>query len=217
MCSTSARRPGGKTTHLAALMAGEGEVVAVEVHPGRAQALRRDLRADGRGSASGWCRSMLASSVDRRPFDRVLVDPPCSGLGTLQSRPDLRWQPRRAEIDELAAKQAELLRAGAGGCGRVARSSIRSARSAAERPTPSWTGCVARARRVQLRAALAAAPQHRRDRRLLHRAAPTGGSDRVTFGTWTRCTRSLGRIARTATSRGCDRRPSPGATGACTA
>ena len=40
--------PGGKTTHLAALMGGEGEVVAVEVHPGRARALGRDLRADGR-------------------------------------------------------------------------------------------------------------------------------------------------------------------------
>ena len=58
-------------------------------------------------------QSTRACSRDARPFDRVLVDPPCSGLGTLQSRPDLRWQPRRGQIAELAARQGELLRAGA--------------------------------------------------------------------------------------------------------
>jgi 16S rRNA (cytosine967-C5)-methyltransferase len=51
---------------------------------------------------------------DAQAFDRVLVDPPCSGLGTLQARPDLRWQPRRGQLAELAAKQAQLLAAGAG-------------------------------------------------------------------------------------------------------
>jgi 16S rRNA (cytosine967-C5)-methyltransferase len=104
--------PGGKTTHLAALMAGEGEVVAVELHPGRARALRETCEQMGAGQ-------VRVEQVDAREyagpadFDRVLVDPPCSGLGTLQARPDLRWQPRRAEIGELATKQAELLRAGA--------------------------------------------------------------------------------------------------------
>jgi 16S rRNA (cytosine967-C5)-methyltransferase len=104
--------PGGKTTHLAALMGGEGEIVAVEVHAGRARAL------------ADTCLQMGAEHVrvveadarefgDEQGFDRVLVDPPCSGLGTLQARPDLRWQPRRGEIGVLAAKQAELLRAGA--------------------------------------------------------------------------------------------------------
>jgi 16S rRNA (cytosine967-C5)-methyltransferase len=104
--------PGGKTTHLAALMQGQGELTAVEVHPGRARALE------------GTCELMGAAFVrvenaDARSFhdadgyDRVLVDPPCSGLGTLQSRPDLRWQPRRGELAELAAKQTELLAAGA--------------------------------------------------------------------------------------------------------
>jgi 16S rRNA (cytosine967-C5)-methyltransferase len=41
------------------------------------------------------------------------VDPPCSGLGTLQSRPDLRWQAKRAAVSELARKQSQLLAAGA--------------------------------------------------------------------------------------------------------
>jgi 16S rRNA (cytosine967-C5)-methyltransferase len=47
------------------------------------------------------------------PFDRVLVDPPCSGLGTLQSRPDLRSRVTPEAIDELAALQARILAAGA--------------------------------------------------------------------------------------------------------
>jgi len=47
------------------------------------------------------------------PFDRILVDPPCSGLGTLQSRPDLRWRRQSVSIPELAALQARILAAAA--------------------------------------------------------------------------------------------------------
>jgi 16S rRNA (cytosine967-C5)-methyltransferase len=47
------------------------------------------------------------------PFDRVLVDPPCSGLGTLQSRPDLRWRASPEAIDDLSALQRRILDAGA--------------------------------------------------------------------------------------------------------
>jgi 16S rRNA (cytosine967-C5)-methyltransferase len=104
--------PGGKTTHLLALMRGEGDLTAVEVHPGRARALRETCDLMGAGAVqvvNADARAFTAS----QPFDRVLLDPPCSGLGTLQSRPDLRWQPRRGEMDELAGKQAELLRAAA--------------------------------------------------------------------------------------------------------
>jgi 16S rRNA (cytosine967-C5)-methyltransferase len=46
-------------------------------------------------------------------FDRVLLDPPCSGLGTLQSRPDLRWRAAERSIAKLAALQARILAAGA--------------------------------------------------------------------------------------------------------
>ena len=47
------------------------------------------------------------------PFDAVLVDPPCSGLGTLQGRPDLRWRARAEAIAELAELQLRILVAGA--------------------------------------------------------------------------------------------------------
>ena len=67
------------------------------------------------------------------PFDRILVDPPCSGLGTLQSRPDLRWRARPEAIGELAALQARILAAGAPRSPRAERSCTRSARSRAPR------------------------------------------------------------------------------------
>src|SRR5205807_2295584 len=50
---------------------------------------------------------------DGRSFDRVLVDPPCSGLGTLQARPDLRWRVTPEGVASMAATQAEILAAGA--------------------------------------------------------------------------------------------------------
>lgn len=104
--------PGGKATHLAALMGGTGEVVAVERHPGRAEALARAaqrLRAD-------TVRVETADAAEPRadgPFDAVLVDPPCSGLGTLQGRPDLRWRASEAAIARLSELQGRILAAGA--------------------------------------------------------------------------------------------------------
>jgi 16S rRNA (cytosine967-C5)-methyltransferase len=116
--------PGAKTTHLAALMGDEGELVAVERHPGRAQALGRTLeRMHVRhatvavGDAADWPRAGGAGgaggATPHDGFHRVLVDPPCSGLGTLQSRPDLRWRTSPERIAELAPLQARILSAGA--------------------------------------------------------------------------------------------------------
>ena len=104
--------PGAKTTHLAALMGGEGEVIAVEVHPGRARALAETCARMGADCVQVQPVDALTSDLTGS-FDRVLVDPPCSGLGTLQSRPDLRWQPRRGEIAALSEKQSALLIRGA--------------------------------------------------------------------------------------------------------
>jgi 16S rRNA (cytosine967-C5)-methyltransferase len=104
--------PGGKTTHLAALMGGRGEIVAVERHPGRAAALERTAARLGAASVRVEVGDAGRARGDG-PFDRILVDPPCSGLGTLQSRPDLRWRARPEAVVELAAVQARVLAAGA--------------------------------------------------------------------------------------------------------
>jgi 16S rRNA (cytosine967-C5)-methyltransferase len=96
--------PGGKATQLAAAGA---EVVAVEKHAGRARELEANARRLG-----ARLTVLNADALDLpgglEGFDRALVDAPCSGLGVLNSRPDLRW---RAE--PLPALQLDLLRAAA--------------------------------------------------------------------------------------------------------
>jgi 16S rRNA (cytosine967-C5)-methyltransferase len=105
--------PGGKTTHLAALMEGRGEVLAVEANARRAEELResaRRLRADNVNVEVG-------DAAHARPegsvFDRVLVDPPCSGLGTLQARADLRWRASPEAVEQMSQTQRAILAAGA--------------------------------------------------------------------------------------------------------
>jgi 16S rRNA (cytosine967-C5)-methyltransferase len=93
--------PGGKT----ALLHG-AEVVAVELHEGRARELVERLSGRGRGDVRVVCAD--ARELRDSGFDRALVDAPCSGLGVLARRPDLRWRAR-----PLPQLQLELLRAAA--------------------------------------------------------------------------------------------------------
>ena len=88
--------PGGKTLLLA------GEITAVEVHPGRARQLAEEMPANVRVVTAD------VRELDETGFDRALVDAPCSGLGVLARRPDLRW--RAKPLPEL---QLELLQAAA--------------------------------------------------------------------------------------------------------
>jgi 16S rRNA (cytosine967-C5)-methyltransferase len=104
--------PGGKTTHLAALMGDEGRVVAVERHPGRADALRRTVAR--MGATCVEVRTADATEPQEvDAYDRVLVDPPCSDLGTLAARPDLRWRKQPDTPAALAATQTTILDAAA--------------------------------------------------------------------------------------------------------
>jgi 16S rRNA (cytosine967-C5)-methyltransferase len=104
--------PGGKTTQVAALMGDEGSITAVERHAGRARALAATC-ARMRASCVRVDRADATAARGDGPFHRVLIDPPCSGLGTLQSRPDLRWRVTPESIEELAALQSRILAAGA--------------------------------------------------------------------------------------------------------
>lgn len=81
--------PGGKTIQLAEAAA---EVVSVEKHPGRARELELNLRRAGLGNVQVVAGDALTLPAELTGFDRVLVDAPCSGLGVLNSRPDLRWR-----------------------------------------------------------------------------------------------------------------------------
>jgi 16S rRNA (cytosine967-C5)-methyltransferase len=97
--------PGGKATQLAERAA---EVVAVEKHAGRARELEANCRRLGAANVRVVNADALELPGDLGDFDRVLVDAPCSGLGVLASRPDLRW--RGKPLPEL---QRDLLRVAA--------------------------------------------------------------------------------------------------------
>src|SRR6476646_2028532 len=94
--------PGGKATQLA------GEVTAVEKHPGRARELEENCARLGATNVRVVNADALELPAELRDFDHVLVDAPCSGLGVLASRPDLRWRAR-----PLPDLQQELLRVAA--------------------------------------------------------------------------------------------------------
>ena len=101
--------PGGKATAMAADIGDAGMLVACDVRPRRIRLLRETLTAFG-------LRTDRVVQVGRDgplpfepAFDRVLVDAPCSGLGTLRRDPDLKWRRSEAELPVLAAAQEGLL------------------------------------------------------------------------------------------------------------
>jgi 16S rRNA (cytosine967-C5)-methyltransferase len=103
--------PGGKTTHLAALMGNRGEIVAVERHLQRAKALQAQserLHATSVSVHVGDAKDLTQDAVGGT-FDRVLVDPPCSGLGTLRAHPDLRWRMTPQAIEALRREQEAIV------------------------------------------------------------------------------------------------------------
>lgn len=100
--------PGAKATHLAALMRGEGRVVAVELHEARARALEENARRLGADAVEVRVGD-AAEPQPGGPFDRVLLDPPCSDLGTLQARPDVRWRKSPGQLAQLASLQRRML------------------------------------------------------------------------------------------------------------
>jgi 16S rRNA (cytosine967-C5)-methyltransferase len=94
--------PGGKATQL------DGDVVAVDINEARARELEENVRTLRAANVTVVHADALALPPELRDFDRTLVDAPCSGLGVLAARPDLRWRAR--PLPEL---QVELLRAAA--------------------------------------------------------------------------------------------------------
>ena len=105
--------PGGKATHLAELMGDEGEIWAVDRSPGRLQRVAANAARLGCSSIQALA-SDASQLAQERPewsgrFDRILLDAPCSGLGTLARHPDARWRVTEESVADLLKLQIELL------------------------------------------------------------------------------------------------------------
>ena len=103
--------PGGKCTHLAELMGDEGEVWAMERAPERVASLQATVDRLG-AHAVHVVQGDGRTYTFPMPFDRVLVDAPCSGLGVLARRADARWRKGPEILREMPPIQLELLAAG---------------------------------------------------------------------------------------------------------
>ena len=107
---------GGKTLALGALMRSEGRVYAFDTSERRLASLKPRLKRSG---LSNVTPQHIDSENDSRikrlagKIDRVLVDAPCSGLGTLRRNPDLKWRHNPKDIAELVAKQTVILESAA--------------------------------------------------------------------------------------------------------
>jgi 16S rRNA (cytosine967-C5)-methyltransferase len=101
--------PGGKTTALAAAMRNSGLLVACDVRNRRMALLRRTVEASGATHVRLVQADLLMPLPFIRPFDCVLVDAPCSGLGILRRDPDIRWRRHESDLPLLASAQLRML------------------------------------------------------------------------------------------------------------
>jgi 16S rRNA (cytosine967-C5)-methyltransferase len=104
--------PGGKTVHILEQLGEGADVTAVDMEPARVERIRENLGrlrrtarvcvGDARDPQSFW---------DGRPFDRILVDAPCSSTGVIRRHPDIKLLRRAGDLPALAAGQLAILRA----------------------------------------------------------------------------------------------------------
>jgi 16S rRNA (cytosine967-C5)-methyltransferase len=98
--------PGGKTAYAATLVGEEGLVVGADLHAGRAGLIRRG--ADRLGVHPLVLAQDATAPALEATFDRILVDAPCSGLGSARRRPELLWRRARSDLSSLARAQVQI-------------------------------------------------------------------------------------------------------------
>lgn len=103
--------PGGKTTHLAQLMKNQGQIIALDLSVPKTKILQKNCQRLGASIVQIICADSTCS-LPFSPalfFDRILIDAPCSGLGTLHRHPDIKWHRRPDDINRLSFLQLTLL------------------------------------------------------------------------------------------------------------
>ena len=107
--------PGGKATHIAALMKNQGEIIAIDKNPKRLKVLEENCRRLGvciltpilASVGENWSNTKEHGSLTEESFDRILVDAPCSGMGVLNRHPEAKWHkgPDRLEGHSMVQNQ----------------------------------------------------------------------------------------------------------------
>ncbi|GAB6282273.1 MAG: 16S rRNA (cytosine(967)-C(5))-methyltransferase RsmB [Ignavibacterium sp.] len=100
--------PGGKSSYLANIMNNEGEIIALDRFEVRLNSVNKNLHRLGITCVKTLCVDALEYNNDIL-FDRVIADVPCSGLGTLSKKPDIKWKKELLDIHQLNPLQYNLL------------------------------------------------------------------------------------------------------------
>ncbi|BBI34527.1 16S rRNA (cytosine(967)-C(5))-methyltransferase RsmB [Cohnella abietis] len=103
--------PGGKTTHLAEIMRNEGKIIANDVHPHKEALIKQQAERLGLSSVETMTSNAieLADKLPQQSCDVVLLDAPCSGLGVIRRKPEIKWNKTNEDITSLSILQSELL------------------------------------------------------------------------------------------------------------
>ncbi len=104
--------PGGKTTHLAELMGDNGELIVTDISVKGLEKLKQNVQRLGLTSVRPFAVDVSRGLTGALalPYDRILVDAPCSGLGTLRSHPEAKWQKDERDIRRLSKLQKKIVR-----------------------------------------------------------------------------------------------------------
>ena len=102
--------PGLKSTHLAELMKNQGKIISVDINKNRLRLVEENAKRLGISIIETFSQDVLnlPSSLDRS-FDRVLLDAPCSGLGVISHKPEIKWRLKRDDIYNLSEMQVKML------------------------------------------------------------------------------------------------------------
>lgn len=109
MCSA----PGGKATHLAQLMNNKGKVIARDIHDHKISLIEENVKRLGTDIVTAELYDALELDEGLRgKVDYCLIDAPCSGLGLIRRKPEIKWNRMKSHIDELMELQYKILSVG---------------------------------------------------------------------------------------------------------
>ncbi len=106
MCSA----PGGKSVHMAALMENKGEIIACDIHPHKLELIEKNAKRLGAVMIKPTLQDgTVLNEAFMGQFDKILVDAPCSGLGIMKRKPDIRLHKTKEDLQEIAAIQKAIV------------------------------------------------------------------------------------------------------------
>ena len=94
--------PGGKTTYIAQMMNNKGQIIAWDLYPNRLNLVAENAKRLG-------IDIIKTQAKDATKFEKILLDVPCLGLGVIKRKPDIKWQKKETDIEEITKIQIKIL------------------------------------------------------------------------------------------------------------